>query len=242
MPEIRIGTSGWHYKHWAGKFYPANLDSSKMLNWYKQHFNTVEINNSFYRLPSQSAVRSWHDSTPNNFRFAAKGSRFLTHMKKLKDPTAGLAKFFARMDLLREKLGPVLFQLPPNFDLNPARLATFLNAIPQEHHYAFEFRNAAWNTPEVFRLLQDHQVAYCIFHLAGFQSPIKTTADFAYVRLHGPGNRYQGSYSDDTLRSWAYRIQRWRSERKDVYIYFDNDEAGYAAVNALRLRELVEYL
>jgi uncharacterized protein YecE (DUF72 family) len=161
-------------------------------------------------------------------------------MKKLKDPTPGLAKFFARMHLLCEKLGPILFQLPPNFEVNTARLATFLDAVPPGHRYAFEFRNPTWNTPEIFQMLRDHQVAYCTFHLAGYQAPIETTADFAYVRLHGPGNKYQGSYNDEALQSWASRIRKWRRDRRDVYFYFDNDEAGYAAVNALRLRELVE--
>ena len=239
MAKIRIGTSGWHYKHWVGKVYPPNLVPSKMLEWYQQHFDTVEINNSFYRLPSESAVISWRESTPANFRFAVKGSRFITHMKKLKDPAAGLAKFFARMDLLGEKMGPVLFQLPPNFDPNISRFERFLEALPRGQRYAFEFRNPSWNNPDIFHLLRKHNAAYCVFHLAGFQSPIETTADFTYIRLHGPGNKYQGRYDDEALSSWARNIREWRRGLKDVYVYFDNDDAGYAALNALRLRELV---
>lgn len=239
MAEIRIGTSGWHYKHWIGSFYPAGWPASKMLAWYQERFDTVEINNSFYRLPLGNALNEWRSATPANFLFAVKGSRFLTHMKKLKDPAPGLEKFFARVGLLREKLGPILFQLPPNFGVNVARLAAFLEALPGGHRYAFEFRNESWSSPEVLQLLRAHQAAWCSFHLAGFQSPIEITADFTYVRLHGPGGKYQGSYSDAALRSWARRINEWRGDLTAVYVYFDNDDSGYAAHNAMRLRELV---
>jgi uncharacterized protein YecE (DUF72 family) len=239
MADIRIGTSGWHYKHWVGTVYPPRWPASKMLAWYQEHFDTVEINNSFYRLPPESAVEEWRSSTPDNFVFAVKGSRFLTHMKKLKDPVAGLEKFFSRADLLKEKLGPILFQLPPNFPVNVERLDEFLNALPKWHRYAFEFRNETWNNAEILQILRRRNVAYCPFHLAGYQSPIEITADFTYVRLHGPGGKYQGSYDDDALRTWARRIKTWRKDLAAVYVYFDNDDSGYAAKNALRLRELV---
>ncbi|MCU1339889.1 MAG: hypothetical protein JWO19_5470 [Bryobacterales bacterium] len=239
MAEIRIGTSGWHYKHWIGTFYPARWPASKMLAWYQARFDTVELNNTFYRLPPEKALKQWRSSTPANFVFAVKGSRFLTHMKKLKDPAPGLEKFFSRVDLLKEKLGPILFQLPPNFEVNIPRLQGFLDALPRRHRYAFEFRNPTWNSPEVFRLLCQRNAAYCPFHLAGYQSPIEITADFTYVRLHGPGGKYQGSYDDDALKSWARRTKKWRRELKAIYVYFDNDDSGYAALNALRLRELL---
>jgi uncharacterized protein YecE (DUF72 family) len=240
MAEIRIGTSGWHYKHWVGTVYPAQWPASKMLEWYQERFDTVEINNSFYRLPPESALESWRSSTPPNFRFAVKGSRFLTHMKKLKDPVPGLEKFFARVELLKEKLGPILFQLPPKFEVNVPRLEEFLEALPRWHRYAFEFRDESWNTAEVLCLLRKHNVAYCPFHLAGYQSPIEITTDFTYVRLHGPGGKYQGSYDDETLRVWARRVKEWQRDSKAVYVYFDNDDSGYAAWNALRLREMAE--
>jgi uncharacterized protein YecE (DUF72 family) len=240
MPaDIRIGTSGWHYKHWVGTFYPQRWPASKMLGYYLERFDTVEINNSFYRLPSESAVTDWYASTPSNFCFAVKGSRFLTHMKKLADPVLGLEKFFSRIDLLREKLGPILFQLPPHWEINLGRLEGFLHALPDWHRYAFEFRNPSWNTPELFELLRKHNSAYCSFHLAGYQSPIEVTADLAYIRLHGPGGKYQGSYDDAALNGWAERIAQWRQELKAIYVYFDNDDSGYAARDALRLRELV---
>jgi uncharacterized protein YecE (DUF72 family) len=237
--QVRIGTSGWHYKHWLGTFYPERLPASKMLAYYQERFDTVELNNTFYRLPSENAPKLWHDSTPPDFLFAVKGSRFLTHMKKLKEPEPGLEKFFARVDLLHEKLGPVLFQLPPNWTIHLDRFAHFLDALPKYHRYAFEFRNETWNTPEVMQLLRSHNAAYCAYDLAGYQSPVEITADIAYVRLHGPGGKYQGSYSDEALRSWAQRIGEWRQNLKGIYVYFDNDQAGFAAHNALRLRELV---
>ena len=239
MAEIRIGTSGWQYKPWLGRFYPARWPKSKMLAFYEEHFDTVEINNSFYRLPVETALQDWRASTHANFLFAVKGSRFLTHMKKLKDPAAGIDKLFARVDLLREKLGPVLFQLPPNFGVNIERLDAFLQVLPKWHRYAFEFRDASWNTQAVYEVLQKHNAAYCAFHLAGYQSPIRITTDIAYVRLHGPGGKYQGSYSDEVLHEWARRIEGWRRDLKAIYVYFDNDDAGFAAFNALRLKELV---
>jgi len=211
-----------------------------MLEWYQQYFDTVELNNTFYRLPQEVALDSWRSSTPPKFRFAVKGSRFLTHMKKLKDPAAGLEKFISRVDLLKTKLGPILFQLPPRFEVNCRRLADFLDALPKGHRYAFEFRDPSWNNPEVYKLLRGRRAAYCPFDLAGYESPLELTADFTYVRLHGPGNRYQGRYHDDALNSWALRINEWRKHLRAIYVYFDNDDAGYAAQDAMRLRELVK--
>lgn len=237
--ELRIGTSGWHYKHWLGPFYPPKFPSSKMLAFYQERFDTVELNNSFYHLPLESALNLWRTSTPPNFRFATKASRFLTHMKKLKDPAAGLEKFLARVELLAEKLGPILFQLPPNWPVNVDRLREFLTALPTYHRYAFEFRNETWNTPDVLALLRAHNAAYCAFDLAGYQSPVEITADIAYIRLHGPAGKYQGSYSEEALASWAARIHQWHNDLQAVYLYFDNDDSGFAPHNALRLREML---
>ncbi len=211
-----------------------------MLAYYWERFDTVELNNTFYRLPTKSALENWRNSTPDGFCFAAKGSRFLTHMKKLKDPEQGLERFFGAVDVLEGKLGPILFQLPPNWELDLERLAHFLKALPKHHRYAFEFRNASWNVKEIYDLLASYQAGYCIFDLAGFQSPIEVTTDLVYVRLHGPGGKYQGSYSEQALLEWARRIRKWRREQRAVYIYFDNDQAGYAAQNARRLKELCE--
>jgi uncharacterized protein YecE (DUF72 family) len=236
---IRIGTSGWHYKHWIGAFYPPGLPASKMLAYYCERFDTVELNNSFYHLPKRPALESWRDSTPPGFCFAAKGSRFLTHMKKLKDPEQGLGRFFAAIDILEHKLGPILFQLPPNWELDYDRLKTFLECLPGHHRYAFEFRNATWSVQPVYDLLARNNIAYCIYDLAGTQSPIEVTADIVYIRLHGPGGKYQGSYTDRALSGWAKQIRKWHAEERAIYIYFDNDQAGYAAQNALTLKSML---
>jgi uncharacterized protein YecE (DUF72 family) len=237
--DIRVGTSGWHYKHWLGNFYPAKMPASQMLAYYCERFDTVEINNSFYRLPTEKSLAMWRDATPKHFVFAAKGSRFLTHMKKLKDAEQGLERFLNAVNLLRPKLGPIVFQLPPQWEINLERLGEFLRILPKKQRVAFELRNATWHTQEVFRLLERHNAAHCIFHLAGEHSPICNTADFAYVRLHGPGGKYQGSYGDKALAEWAERISAWKQEMKAIYVYFDNDEAGYAAQDALRLKAML---
>ncbi len=210
-----------------------------MLKFYTGCFDTVELNNSFYRLPSKSALEKWREETPPGFCFAVKGSRYLTHAKKLKDPAEGIRRLFERAEILDPKLGPVLFQLPPQWPANPERLGQFLKALPAGHRYAFEFRNETWNTDEVLAILRAHHAAYCIFDLAGYQSPLSVTANFVYVRLHGPGGKYQGSYSDEALASWAQRIGDWRAQKKQVFVYFDNDDSGYAPRNALKLKGLL---
>ena len=208
-----------------------------MLDVYARHFDTVELNNTFYKLPTEPALLAWRSETPKNFRFALKGSRFLTHMKKLTDTGLGIDRFFERAKLLGNKLGPIVFQLPPNFGVNRERLENFLKALPRRHRYAFEFRDPSWNDPAIFALLRRHRAAYCIFDLAGFQSPLEITADFTYIRLHGPGGKYQGRYSDAAVRIWAKRLRDWNL--RTSYVYFDNDQCGYAVGNALRLKQLL---
>jgi uncharacterized protein YecE (DUF72 family) len=236
---IRIGTSGWHYLHWRGPFYPPDLPTSKMLAFYTRQFDTVELNNTFYRLPPPTAAAEWRAQTPPGFLFAAKGSRFLTHMKKLKDPEAGVQKYFERIAPLGRKLGPILFQLPPHWSVDCERLNTFLAALPRGHRYAFELRDPSWHVPEVYRILRRRRAAFCIFEIAGFYSGIQLTTDFTYVRLHGPGGPYQGSYTSRKLEEWAETIRAWRNELRAIYVYFDNDQAAYAAENALALKKLV---
>jgi uncharacterized protein YecE (DUF72 family) len=238
--DIRIGTSGYHYKHWVGTFYPPKTPASKMLDYYVRHFDSLELNNSFYRLPSIEAFEAWRDATPKNFVFAVKASRFITHNKKLTDPENALDNILPRAEHLGKKLGPVLFQLPPHWKVNIDRLKALLEILPREHRYTFEFRELSWITPEINHLLERYNAAFCIYELAGYHSPLEITADFAYVRLHGPtAGRYQGSYSHAQLRAWARRIEEWSARMKAVYIYFDNDQAGYAAQNALELKRMV---
>jgi uncharacterized protein YecE (DUF72 family) len=238
--DIRIGTSGFHYKHWKGPFYPLKTPASKMLDYYLQHFDTVELNNSFYRLPDPEAFDHWRDVTPSNFVFAVKASRFLTHNKKLKDPESALENLLPRSARLGKKLGPILFQLPPNWHVNIDRLKNLLEVLPRHLRYAFECRDLSWMTPEVNRVLSRFNAAFCIYELAGYHSPVNVTSDFAYVRLHGPAaGKYQGRYSDDRLHEWARQVEDWAKRLQAVFIYFDNDQAGYAAQNALALRGMV---
>ena len=210
-----------------------------MLDFYIRYFDTVELNNSFYKLPSAETFRCWRESTPPGFCFAVKASRFITHNKKLKDPENALENFLPRAAALGDKLGPILFQLPPRWRVNVERLEAFLSVLPRRHPYAFEFREPSWHTPQVYEILRRHNAALCMFHLAGFQSPLELTADFTYLRLHGPGGKYQGSYSPAQLEAWAERIRGWAHELRAIYVYFDNDQAGHAAQNALALKELL---
>jgi uncharacterized protein YecE (DUF72 family) len=211
-----------------------------MLPYYVRHFDSVELNNTFYRLPTPPALQTWRTVTPPEFCFAVKGSRFLTHMKKLKDPGPGLHAFLGRVELLEEKLGPILFQLPPRWRCDSARLAAFLAALPKRHRYSFELRDPSWHTPDVCKLLTRHNAAFCMYELAGFRSPYHITADFAYIRLHGPGKAYQGSYEQKALQAWSERIRDWHRQLRAIYVYFDNDQAGYAARNALELKRALQ--
>ncbi len=236
---VRIGTSGWHYLHWVGPFYPAGLRSAQFLAYYAERFRSVEINNSFYQLPSAADLRRWKGTVSEGFVFGVKASRYITHMKKLKDPERTCEKFFDRVALLEETLGPVLVQLPPHWRADPERLAAFLEALPRGLRYAFEFRDPSWFNAAVEALLRKRRAAVCIYDLEGFVAPRVVTADFVCVRLHGPAGRYQGTYSPGALADWARQIAAWQRSGRDVYCYFDNDEAGYAAQDALRLAELV---
>lgn len=238
--RFHIGTSGWHYKHWKGTFYPADTKDKDQLSIYLEHFKTVEINNSFYRLPSADTFSLWRKSVPEDFLFAVKASRYITHMKKLKDTAEGLHLFLTHADHLKEKLGPILFQLPPGWKCNAERLSQFLMHLPKGYRYAFEFRNTTWYDKSIYDLLKQHNCAFCIYELDHHLSPLEVTADFVYVRLHGPEGKYQGSYTKKQLSVWAKRCMQWRKSRRDVFVYFDNDQEGYAAFNASTLKQLLD--
>jgi uncharacterized protein YecE (DUF72 family) len=236
---IHIGTSGWHYKHWKGQFYPPGLQPKDYLNHYLGFFRTVEINNSFYRLPAYETFAAWRESVPEGFVFAVKASRYITHMKKLKDPQQSLGTFMQQVVALEEKLGPILFQLPPRWHCDPTRLRQFLEALPGGLLYTFEFRDHTWYNEAVYDLLRQHQAAFCLYDLEQHQSPVVVTAAFVYIRLHGPEGKYNGSYSDEYLETWAAAARSWEQEGRSVYIYFDNDIGGHAVVDAQRLQSLV---
>ncbi len=238
--RLWIGTSGWVYPHWRSVFYPPKLKTADWLSFYARHFATVELNNSFYRLPSERAFDAWRDTVPPGFRFAVKANRYLTHMKKLRDPAEPLERFLSRTRRLGDRLGPILYQLPPNWNCNLERLSEFLSILPADLTHAFEFRNATWFTEEVFVLLADHGAAFCIISLPGAECPLRATAPTVYIRLHGSEAKYGSCYREDELQWWAGQVARFLAEGREVYVYFNNDAFGYAVQNARRLRELLE--
>lgn len=237
--RIHVGTSGWHYEHWVGPFYPEGTAPEDYLEFYSQKFQTAEINNTFYQVPKKGTLRLWRDGVPEDFIFSVKASRYITHMKKLKDPRGPVTKFLKRIDSLGEKLGPVLFQLPPRWKANLERLGSFLEALPSGFRYAFEFRDPSWFQERVYDVLSENAAAFCIYDFDRRQSPKEVTADFVYIRLHGPTAPYQGQYDDQTLAGWAGALSSWVRQDKRVYFYFDNDQSGYAVQDALRLKRMV---
>jgi uncharacterized protein YecE (DUF72 family) len=242
MPKrgtIHVGTSGWSYPHWRGTFYEQNCPPRKHLETYARHFQTAEVNNSFYQLPSNETVQIWRDTVPDDFCFAIKASRYLTHMKKLKDPEEPVERLLGVVCDLKDKLGPILVQLPPNWNKNPERLQHFLEALPTGQRWAFEFRDPSWFDAEIYELLSDHNAALCIYNQDGKTSPVESTADWVYIRMHGPANGNGWSYDGRTLSSWAKSIERWASEGQDVYCYFNNDLEGAAPNDA---RKVIDFL
>ena len=240
MSELRIGCSGWSYKHWkGGVFYPERLKAKDELAWYATRFDTAEINGSFYRLPPETMVDGWRERSPEGFLFAWKASRFITHMKRLLDPIEPLELMFSRTALLGDKLGPILFQLPPSMQRNDQRLESFLEVLPPGPRYAFEFRHPSWYDPAVLDLLARHDASLCISDHHHAPAPWERTASWVYVRGHGPGGRYFGRYPEPMLLDWARRIGAWRSEGRDVFCYFDNDPEGAAPRDAQRLKAML---
>jgi uncharacterized protein YecE (DUF72 family) len=233
---LHIGTSGWHYKHWLGPFYPEGTRPAQMLDYYRQHFSAVEINNSFYKLLSPTALEKWRAATPEDFVFTAKGSRFLTHMRKLKDTGQGIERYFERARALGDRLQVVVFQLPPRWSCNVERLDAFLAALPEGYRYAVELRDESWFDAAVYDVLARHRAAFCIYDIAGRRSPDVVTTDLVYLRLHGPSEKaYQGSYSARRIATLAGKISEWRRQGRDCYAFFDNDAEGNAPRDALRL-------
>jgi len=236
--RVHIGTSGWVYAHWRRLFYPDEMPESEWLAFYARHFGSVEINRSFYRLPTRENFAAWRNGTPNDFVFAVKASRYITHMKKLKEPEQTLPPLLEAVVGLGEKLGPMLFQLPPSWHVNAARLRAFLQALPRGLKVTFELRDPSWHTQEILDLLAEFNAAFCVYDIGGFASPRVTTADFAYLRLHGPGEAYCGLYGTVALGNWAAWLGRQNVQ--EAYVYFDNDQAAYAARDALELRAMLE--
>lgn len=243
MPKVYIGTSGYNYSHWAGGvFYPEGLPQRKWLEYYCKFFDTVELNVTFYRLPQKEAFSGWYKRTPPEFRFALKGSRFITHIKRLKDPSEPLRLFFSHIALLKEKADVLLWQLPPRFKADKKRLASFASSLkkfPGIRH-TFEFRDESWICSDVSDILSENNISFCMADWPPFNNDLPVTADFVYVRRHGASGRYSSSYSKKELKEDAGRIKTWLRKKKDVYFYFNNDAFGYAVENAMTLKELVK--
>ncbi len=239
MDQIHIGTSGWNYPHWKGPFYPEKCPAKAYFGIYKSVFNTVEVNNSFYRLPEEGTIDQWTAQADQHFLFSVKASRYITHMKKLKDPREPVKTFLDRVSRFGKTLGPILFQLPPHFHCNTERLECFLSLLDKKYRYTFEFRDPSWLCREVYRVLENFNAAVCVYELSGEVSPREVTADFVYIRLHGPGKAYEGKYDKQTLSGWAGAISTWTAKGLDVFCYFDNDQEGFAPANAQELLHML---
>ena len=236
--EFHIGTSGWHYDHWKGVFYPEGLAKSAWLGYYAEHFSSVELNNSFYRLPSEKAFTGWKDSTPDEFVFSVKASRYITHIKRLKGMAGSVSSLMERAELLGDKLGPVLYQLPKGMKQDCRVLEDFLKILPTGTKNVFEFRDDSWLDEKVYELMRHYNAGFCIYNMPDFTTPVIATSDFAYVRFHGSNQLYSSDYSENELEYWAGKISDLKV--KTVYAYFNNDIGGFAPKNAQMLRTLLE--
>ena len=238
--QYYIGTSGWHYEHWRHRFYPRELAKAKWLEFYATRFTTVELNNSFYRLPSEDAFANWRVSSPESFTFAVKVSRFITHIKRLKNSDQAVETFLSRARILGEKLGPLLYQVPPNMHRDDEKLASFLSILPKELKHVFEFRHQSWLEEGVFQILRNYNIGFCIFDMPELSCPVVATTDFAYIRFHGSTGLYWSCYSDEELAAWAKRLAGLATKLKAIYNYFNNDAEAFAVRNATTLRSYLQ--
>ena len=238
--RLLAGTSGYAFKEWKGSFYPEDLKDDAMLGFYAGRFPAVEINNTFYRLPREHVLLDWASQVPDDFTFAIKASQRITHHARLKPECASAVEFLLKnTSCLAGRCGPILFQLPPNLHRNDERLEGFLDALPDGHRYSVEFRHPAWYADEVLEMLRKRNVALCLSDHHDGPAPWEATADFIYLRGHGPGGRYHGRYGEAALTDWAKAIRSWRSDR-EVFVYFDNDIKSAAPQDAEQLIGLLE--
>jgi uncharacterized protein YecE (DUF72 family) len=239
MSELWVGTSGYVYPHWRrGEFYPEGLRHRDELAWYASRFRTVELNNPFYRLPEPDTFRRWRDAVPDGFVFAVKASRYITHVRRLRDTAEPLALFLERASLLGSKLGPILCQLPPTLEADAGALSQFAGELSADHRWVIEFRHPSWHRPEIYQALGARQVALCIPVGGRVRPDLVTTAPFAYVRMHAGGGA-GGGFTREQLDCWAGRIRALGLAGKDCYVYFNNDRGGHAPRDARTLLELL---
>jgi uncharacterized protein YecE (DUF72 family) len=239
MARIRIGCSGWNYRHWRGAFYPQGLPQKRWFAFYAEHFDTVEINNSFYRLPSAETFAKWRDQAPPGFCYAVKANRFLTQAKKLKDCEEPLQRMMPPFRALGDRLGPILYQLPPSLRINLERLESFLEIAPKDVINVFEFRDRSWYAPETMDLLERHGASFCVHDMAGSACERAAVGPIAYVRFHGGGGKYWGRYSDEALLSWTDWIAAEARAGRPVWCYFNNDIGADAIHDAQTLKAMV---
>ncbi|OQX92954.1 MAG: hypothetical protein B6D58_00230 [candidate division Zixibacteria bacterium 4484_95] len=237
--NIHIGTSGFSYEHWKERFYPDDVKSKEWLEYYCRFFDTVELNSTFYHLPSEKVVQSWHKRTPKDFTYAVKASRYITHRLKLVDIKEPLKIFYRRASLFKSKLGPILFQLPPSLKLNLERLESFCKFLKKGHRHVIEFRHESWHDDDVIILLRKHNICACFVSMPGLESIEEVTSDFVYVRFHGAAQLYASKYTDKQLTVWAMLFREYLNQNLDVYAYFNNDYNAYAIENALKLKEML---
>jgi uncharacterized protein YecE (DUF72 family) len=231
--NLLIGTSGWSYHSWRGRFFPHDLPAHGQLDFYARQFSTTELNGVFYRTPTAEAVRSWKENTPEGFVFAWKASKFITHWKRLNDTSRNsLALLEDRLHLLGKKAGPVLFQLPPQFKKDRERLTSFVKLLSSQRQYAFEFRHASSYDDDILDLLREKSIALCISDHREAPTPWIVTARQVYLRAHGPQGQYRGRYPAETLKSWKRKLETLLNEGYIVYVYFDNDQKGAATKDA----------
>jgi len=236
--DIRIGCSGWSYPHWRKRFYPEKLPARAHFAFYARHFNTVELNNSFYRQPPRERFEAWREQAPPGFQFAVKGSRYISHIKRLAVEQKSIDLVVDSARGLRDKLGPILFQFQNTFKLDLPRLEHFLPMLPADVRFTFEFRHDSWLVPAVFELLRTHRIALCIPDHPKMPKSFEITSDFTYIRMHLP-ERGLG-YGQRALQPWAHRIIDWRARGLDIFVYFNNDMEGHAIKDAQTLISLVE--
>jgi uncharacterized protein YecE (DUF72 family) len=241
MDRLWIGTSGWTYQGWRKTFYPEQVRKSDWLSWYAGQFHSVEINGSFYRTPSQEAIKAWKQQTPEDFLFAWKASKFITHWKRLSEKCRNsLDLLELSLKALEPKIGVVLFQLPPQFQVDRERLASFLKMLRKKRKYAFEFRHPSWYQTNILKLLADQNVALCISDHHDAPAPWETTAEHVYLRGHGPLGNYKDRYAKRMLQQWEKTIRVWQKKKWDIFCYFDNDQKTAAPKDAKRLIEMLE--
>jgi uncharacterized protein YecE (DUF72 family) len=239
MPEIFVGCSGWNYRHWRGAFYPEKMRSREWFQFYATHFDSVEINNTFYNLPEESVFDDWRAQAPPGFSYAVKASRFLTHMKKLKDPHEPVERLISRARRLGPHLGPILYQLPPRWRANPERLRGLLEILPRDLVHVFEFRDVSWYNDAIGTLLIEHGASLCTHDFPGSAVTNLAFGPIAYARFHGANGPYWGRYSDAALAPWVEWLVHEHRGGRGIYVYFNNDSNAEAIADARRMRNLL---